>query len=252
MKAEVISKIVRNKLLLYGATGTGKTHCALKVAFYFSEKGKSVHYLDPEFGSQKEIYRLLESGKIKEEHIENITMFITPSWKTKDVIDDKENGVVIGGFANVFDMLGADLVIIDSMNELMRMHKIYLEQKFIGQGYYIVKENEYKIKDKETFTLPWNFYVKIYDELVEMVYKLILKKFHFICTMHPIGDTDTRKKVEQDIFKKFDTVIETHYAVSGSEKEWYGIVMKNRGADSHVRIDDIDHKIVKMFSKVVE
>jgi len=123
VKVDAVKKMVKNKVLLYGDSGTGKTHCALKVAFLFSENGKKVCYVDPEFGTQREIVELAANGKIGDEHLENVTMFVTPRWKTKNV-EEKEEGVVVGGFTNVFEMLNGDLIVIDSMNELMRWHKL--------------------------------------------------------------------------------------------------------------------------------
>jgi len=107
------------------------------------------------------------------------------------------------------------------------------------------------VKDPDTFALPWNYYPKLYDELVSMIYKLLMRKGHVICTMHPIGDNEARRKVEQDIFKKFDTIIHTHVTTVENRKEWYGIVKKNRGKDVTARISNVDNKLVEMFRKVM-
>jgi len=251
MKVESIKKMVKNKVLLKGETGTGKTHCALMVSFLFSERGKRVCYVDPEWGCQKEITELVSSGAIGEEHLENIELYVTPKWKTGSV-REVEEGVFIGGFVDVFERLDGDLVVVDSMSELMRIHKDYLEQKFIAQGYYVPRENKVMIKDPDTFTLPFQHYSKIYDDLVGMIYRLMAGRSHILCTMHPIGDTDSRKKVERDIDRKFDTIIECGVTVSDNKKQWYGIVKKNRGKDVLARIGGVDKKLVEMFEKVLE
>jgi len=251
VKIEAVKKMVKNKVLLYGSSGTGKTHTALMVSFLFSEHGKNVCYVDPEFGAQKEIVELAERGELRPEQVENITMFITPKWKTGK-FEEKDDGVVIGGFVDIFDQLNGDLIVVDSMNELMRIHKIYLEQKFIAQGYYVVGEKKFEIKDVDTWTLPWNYYPKLYDELIGMIYKLLMKPGHVICTMHPIGDNEARRKVEEDIFKKFDTIIATNVTTVENRKEWYGIVKKNRGKDVVARISKVDEKLVEMFRRVIE
>ena len=250
VKVDSVKKMVKNKVLLRGDSGSGKTHCALKVSFLFSENGKRVCYVDPEWGCQKEIVELVNSGEIGEEQLENIEIYVTPKWKTDKVIEVDE-GVYLGGFVNVFDELDGDLVVIDSMSELMAIHKRYLEQKFIAQGYYIPKEKEVEIKDPDTFTLPFQHYTKIYDELVGMVYKLLMRRGHVLCTVHPIGDSDSRKRVEQNIDRKFDTIIELHTTVEDNKKVWYGIVRKNRGKDVVARIGNVDEKLVEMFRKVI-
>jgi len=250
VKVDAVRKMVKNKVLLRGDSGSGKTHCALQVSFLFSEYGKRVCYVDPEWGCQKEIVELLVAGVIGEEHVENIEIYVTPRWRSEDV-KELDEGVYLGGFVNVFDMLDGDLIVIDSMSELMAIHKRYLEQKFISQGYYIPKEKEVEIKDPDTFTLPFQHYTKIYDELVGMVYKLLMRRGHMLCTMHPIGDSDSRRRVEQNIDRKFDTIIELHTTVEDNKKTWFGIVRKNRGKDVVARISNVDEKLVEMFRKVL-
>lgn len=250
VKVESVKRMVKNKVLLRGDSGSGKTHCALMVSFLFSENGKRVCYVDPEWGCQKEIVELVGRGEIGEEQLENIEIYVTPKWRTDKVVEADE-GVYIGGFVNVFDELDGDLIVIDSMSELMEVHKRYLKQKFIAQGYYIPKEKEVEIKDPDTFTLPFQHYTAIYDELVGMVYKLLMRRGHVLCTMHPIGDSDSRKRVEQSIDRKFDTIIELYSTVEDNEKKWYGIVKKNRGKDMHARIGNVDKKLVEMFKKVI-
>ena len=254
VKIDAIKKMVKHKVLLKGETGTGKTHIALATSFLFSERGKSVIYVDPEWGCQKEILELVESGVIGQEHIENIELYVTPKWKTGQLME--KDGVYFGGFVDVFEKIrvgevSADLIVIDSMNELMGVHKNYIEQKFIAQGYYTIGERKFEIKDPDTFTLPWNYYVKLYDELLKIVYVLLMRPGHILCTMHPIGNSEAKKKVEEDIHKKFDTIIETHVTTVENKKTWYGIVKKNRGKDVIARIGDVDKKVVEMFRKVI-
>lgn len=250
MKVDSIRKMVKNKVLLRGESGSGKTHCALQVAFLFSRNGKKVTYVDPEWGCQKEIVELMSAGVISEADIENIELYVTAKWKT-DEVREIDEGVYFGGFVDVFDRLDGDLIVIDSMSELMAIHKNYLEQKFISQGYYIPRENPVEIKDPDVFTLPFQSYTKIYDELVGMVYKLLMSRGHIVCTMHPIGDSESRKRVEQNIERKFDTIIDLYTTVEEGKKKWYGIVKKNRGKDLVARIGNVDSKLVEMFEKVM-
>jgi len=144
-----------------------------------------------------------------------------------------------------------DLVVIDSMNEIMAIHKKYLEDKFIAQGFYIPKENVVEIKDPDTFSLPFQFYNKIYDEMLSVIYDMLQTNSHMLCTMHPIGDTDTKKRVQSEIDRKFDTIIELSVTIEENKKVWYGVVVKNRGKDIVVRIADVDKKLIDMFSRVL-
>jgi len=248
MKADVVKKMVKNKVLLRGASGTGKTHNALQVSFLFSRSGKKVAYVDPEWGCQKEI----ASIDVRDEDIANIDLYITTEWKK--TLQQVGDGVYIGGFVNAMGKIAEnsyDLVVIDSMNEIMAIHKKYLEDKFIAQGFYIPKENVVEIKDPDTFSLPFQFYNKIYDEMLSVIYDMLQTNSHMLCTMHPIGDTDTKKRVQSEIDRKFDTIIELSVTIEENRKVWYGVVVKNRGKDIVVRIADVDRKLLDMFSKVL-
>jgi archaellum biogenesis ATPase FlaH len=248
MKADAIKKMVKNKVLLRGASGTGKTHNALQVSFLFSRSGKKVAYVDPEWGCQKEI----ASTDVKDEDIANIDLYITTEWKR--TLHQAGDGIYIGGFVNAMGKIAEgnyDLVIIDSMNEIMAIHKKYLEDKFIAQGFYIPKENVVEIKDPDTFSLPFQFYNKIYDEMLSVIYDMLQTNSHMLCTMHPIGDTDTKKRVQSEIDRKFDTIIELGVTIEENKKVWYGVVVKNRGKDIVVRIADVDKKLIDMFSRVL-
>jgi archaellum biogenesis ATPase FlaH len=248
MKADAIKKMVKNKVLLRGASGTGKTHNALQVSFLFSRGGKKVAYVDPEWGCQKEI----ASTDVKDEDIANIDLYITTEWKK--TLHQAGDGIYTGGFVNAMGKIAEsnyDLVVIDSMNEIMAIHKKYLEDKFIAQGFYIPKENVVEIKDPDTFSLPFQFYNKIYDEMLSVIYDMLQTNSHMLCTMHPIGDTDTKKRVQSEIDRKFDTIIELGVTIEENKKVWYGVVVKNRGKDMVVRISDVDKKLMDMFSRVM-
>jgi|Deesub1362A_J573_1020465.scaffolds.fasta_scaffold01419_17 KaiC/GvpD/RAD55 family RecA-like ATPase len=248
MKIDSIRRQLKYKVLLRGDTGTGKTHCALMVASKCSERGDKVIYIDPEYGTQKEIIALYESGKISDESLANITMVITPRYDGK--VEKVDDGMYRGGFRQAYKKViksDADLIVLDSVNEVMELHRRYLEGKFISQGYYVIGEKVFNITDSDTFTLPWQSYNKLYDDLLKVIYDMVDLGYNFICTSHPIGDTKTRERLESSVFRKFDTIIDMGVEISNNEKRWYGIIRKNRGKDVYARIKEVDKLLVKMF-----
>jgi hypothetical protein len=228
----------RNKVLLVGDSGTGKTHISLMVSFLFSKNGKKVVYIDPEDGAGREIKELYNSGKIGNEELESIEKIDAVNWEE---------------FKDAIVKADGDLIVVDCMSEAMKQFENYLKQKFIGQGYYVVKDKEIKIKDESTFTVPWELVSRVYDKLLEVMYYLLRDKrdSHFIVTLHPIGGTTARDELQNSIMAKTDTVIELDSVVNEGRRSFIGVVRKNRGGVSAVRLKEPDKAVLKMFEKVL-
>jgi len=236
MKIDDVRSLVKHKVLLAGASGTGKSHIALQTSFLFSSKGKKVSYIDPEFGTQKELSKLYNSGEISDKEIGNIDMVTPTSW-------DKFRDAIVSA--------DGDLVVVDCISEAMRLFGDYLKNKFISQGYYVIGGKEVRIKDKDTFTVPWELTSRVYDKLLEVMYYLIREKKHVLITVHPIGGTTAREELQNSLMAKVDTVIELSAETSNGNLEFYGYVRKNRGGTAGVRIKNPGDAVVKMFEEVI-
>jgi len=236
MKIEDVKKLVKHKVILVGPYGSGKTHIALQVAFLFSRKGRSVTYIDPEYGCQKEIIELYGKGLISDEEVEGVNLIVTPSWvEFIDAIEKSED----------------DLTIVDCMSEGMRLFSEYLKEKYLSQGHYIVGGKEIKVKDPDTFTVPWELTSRVYDKLLEVMYYMVKHKKHILVTTHPIGGTTAREELQNSLMAKVDTVIELESIVSEGKKEYFGLVRKNRGGKEGIRVRNPGDAILKMFEKVI-
>jgi KaiC/GvpD/RAD55 family RecA-like ATPase len=223
-------------VILVGPYGSGKTHIALQVAFLFSRNGRTVTYIDPEFGCQKELDSLYESKKISDKDIENIDMKVATTWNS---------------FSDVISNCDSDLTIVDCMSEVMRLFEDYLKEKYLTQGYYVVGGKEIKIKDKDVFTTPWELTSRVYDKLLEIMYFLVKHKKHVLTTIHPIGGTPAREELQNSLMAKVDTVIELENEISEGKMNFYGVIRKNRGGVSGVRIKNPGDAVLKMFEKVI-
>ena len=153
VKKEEIEKLIKEKILLVGEAGSGKTYNAVEIAGYLSEKGQKVMYIDPEFGAERELLKLTDA------QLENIELKVCPEWvQFKEVISEDTDCYI---------------KIIDGLSEALELFRRYLESKFIAQGFYLVGDKEFEIKDPDTFMLPWNTYPKVYDETRGVVYRLL-------------------------------------------------------------------------------
>lgn len=235
MKIDEVRKNVKNKLLLTGKTGTGKTHLSLHVAFMFSREGKKVVYIDPEYGTQKEVDSLYSSEDIEDGDIENIDLKVTPTWL--EYLDAVENA-------------DCDLLVLE-MSDAMRLHRRYLENKIKDEGGYIIEKNRIPVKDKETFTLPYNFYPKIYNVAVNTMYHLVEQPYHFIVTLTPVKGTEAKEEFMNFIMMKADTVIDLEKGIQGNQVQYTGTVVKNRGGTSNVVIGNPEEPVLGMFRKVL-
>ena len=233
VKKEEIEKLTKEKILLIGEAGSGKTYNTVQIAGYLSEKGQKVVYVDPEYGAERELLKLTDA------QLENIDLKVCPEWiEFRDAICEEDAGCYIK--------------IIDGLSEAIELFRRYLISKFISQGFYIAGDKEYDIKDIDTFMLPWNSYPKVYDEARNTVYELLRHSYNILATMHPFKASDTKLELEQSIKRKFDTVIETRRS-EGDNIVWYAIVRKNRGReDTQMNANIKPESILSMFKRKFE
>ena len=215
-RSELEAKI-KEKLLFIGDTGTGKTFTAVKVAEHvIKTSGKKVVLIDPEHGSEREL-ELLD-----DDVLEMIDLKSTTTWT---------------------DYLGAVmkndpcyLKIVDGLSECFELSKGHLEDRFVARGYYTTRdEHTKKIDDKELFILPYTVYSKVYDMLRRMCRSLVQQSSHVICTMHDLGsDREARVRLSEDIYRKFDTIMEMRKTPKDDGGLKYDAVLKkHRGRPFH-------------------
>uniref|UniRef100_A0A6M3XLL3 Putative ATPase domain containing protein n=1 Tax=viral metagenome TaxID=1070528 RepID=A0A6M3XLL3_9ZZZZ len=246
VSVEELKKMIKEKTLLIGESATGKTFIASEVAIALAGLGKDIIYIDTEYGCQKEFLRLSTTG---------------------DKVLDKVDLRVKVRFDELFDSILEEgncfLKIVDGLDELIRMNKEYLEDKFSQAGFYVMGEKTFDVKDKETFVLPWNFYPKVYGNAIDSIYKMLKHDYHILVTMKSLGETDAKKHVEDVIKAKFDTVIETKKVLRSMEGSggviqtplWYGTIIKNRGREnetSNVVTKNIHKALIDRFKELVD
>jgi len=229
VKREELRKLIKEKILLYGDTDTGKTFASAKLAAFLVENNKKVIFIDPEFGSQREL------DLLSDDILEGIDLRVVRTYpEFRDACMEDSD---------------CFLKVIDGLSEGMELHKRFLEDRFIAQGSYTVKDKTFKIEDIETFSLPWQTYAKLYSDLKGVVYKAIQHKYHFLMTMHPLKTTESRIELTQSIFRKMDTVLELRRdETSEGGVNRYGVIKKNRGVDvSNCVVPDVLEILKKKF-----
>lgn len=226
--------LIKEKVLLVGNAGTGKTYAAVKVASALSESELKVVFIDPEWGSNKELERLTDS------QLENIDLKITPRWELyKDAVLSNDS---------------CYLKVVDGISEGVNLYRKFLEERFVTQGFYNIGEKTFEIKDPSTFVLPWNFYARIYDSVRDMIYEMLEHDYHILVTMHYIGDSDAKKSLEQDIYRKVDSVLQMERTSSEGKPAWFSMVRKNRGRDDFgiVNVKDVSTPVIERLKELAK
>lgn len=241
-RSELEAKI-KEKILLIGDSGKGKTYSAVKVAKYVAEQGKKVVFIDPEYGCEREMEQLSDAV------LENIELRVTPNWlDTKAALEKSDSDCF--------------LKVLDGLGDIFEQNMNYLGERFLNQGYYVAGDSEKEIKHKETFVFPWSAYPKVYDTVRKVTRLLCITQTpHIICTMHSLGEAETRQRLTEDIYRKFDTTItlrcelveETDKVTQKpiSKFEYQAILSKHRGRPitAIARLDNHVGQLQKLFAK---
>lgn len=220
---------VREKFLFVGRISTGKTYLILIIAKLYAMNGKKVLIIDPEDGTQREI----EAGIFNDLTEEQLALIQIEHTNTIEDclkwVNGWEEDSLVGKVTRGNDY---DLKIFDGLSAEMELYKYDMVQDFIKQKKYYIGEKEYKITNPDLFTLPYQHYNKLYDQLKDVILTLMKHKFDIICTTHPFKETTAQQTLEQFIYGKFDTVVELKKTLQlkGIPK-WDGVVEKNRGRE---------------------
>jgi len=217
------------KILLKGATGTGKTYTACQIAKFLSEKGKKTFYIDNQKGASDEL------GNFDEEVLKNIEYHSTFSF-------DDMHEIVRGSKRD-----GANLTVIDDLGLLQMLSRRSATERFIKQGYFygaMAKGGEIgkiPIDNPNLFHLTGFMYAnpnrKEEDFLVDMV-----EQNHMIATVmtDELGEFKGR---EVDgwfgIIMKMSAREEKDEA-GDLHTNYYGELLKDRGAVFRSKNEDVD------------
>lgn len=211
-RTELEAKI-KEKILLMGDSGVGKTYTCTKIAKLVAGAGKKVVYIDPEYGAERELEGLTDA------ELEMIELKIVPRWEMiKPAIEANDD---------------CFLKIVDGISEVFDASMHYLEQRFLAQGKYVVGDKEQVIHDKETFVLPFVSYPKVYEDVKIACTKLIEQKPHILCTAHPFGSSDARQRLAESIYRRFDTVLDLRIQTTSipvPSSSYVALCKKHRGA----------------------
>lgn len=245
MKREDLHKNVREKFLFDGATSAGKTWVSLNITKLYAMNGKKVLYIDPEDGTQRE----LDSGifdDLTDEQLSNIEIIHANSVETylkwmHGWIEDKSIGPQE---IKIPHGINYDLKVCDGIMTEVEQYKYRLTQKFIKQGYYIQGDKQFPITNPDLFTLPYQFYSKVYDQLREGVNTMMEHSYDIICTTHPFKTTDAHRALEQSIHARFDSVVKLNkMLLPNGSPLWNCTIVKNRGKESPSKSNNLDSVI---------
>lgn len=233
VRREELEQKIKEKILLIGDTAAGKTFTAVKVAEFLARYGKQVVFIDPERGAERELELL------GDEVLQNIVLKDTPEWE-----DFKK---AIWSNDNCF------LKIVDGLSEAFVGSKVWLEDRYISHGKYMVGESEVEIKDREIFTLPWQGYPKVYDTIRKICHELVKQSPHILVTMHSFGTTATKEKLEEDVFRKFDTIMELRRKLDTTQTKlvYDAVLKKHRGRQfiAYLSFGNCVDKLNGLFAK---
>ena len=207
------------KVLLKGETGTGKTFISL----YFSRYFKTV-YFDTEKGT--ELWLEEEFKDLKEN--KQFKVFDMSTW--------------LGSSVN---LVGVDLVVIDSISELMEVYKDFLQNKIRAERKFPlptatgIVDLDYKGYDPDMIVLPAQVYQLLYDNVINFVTNCIRCAKHVIATLHPIEtrqlsfdgkviESHGRKSFVQSLNRKFDVIISLRNPEEGYLEKSRGKVVKEK------------------------
>jgi hypothetical protein len=229
---EELRRKYKLKILLRGATGSGKTYTAVRVAGYVASKGWKVLYLDHERGSSEEL------EKLEDKLLENI------------IHEDFRNYKQIMDFIKKYTTEYKDklkLIVIDPMY-LIEMTRLSARDAFLDQGYYWIGEKKVDIDNKETFDLRGFMYQVATTYQNKLLGEIVSCGQDIICTLM------TPNKHETDYDGSFSIVLETFNAWAGNKIFYKAMPKKFRGVDLNTMpaIDDPYKKILEGFTRKYE
>lgn len=242
MKREDLHKNVREKFLFDGPVSTGKTWMSLNITKLYAMNGKRVLFIDPEDGCQRELDRGIFDD-LTDEQLGNVEIIRANNIETylKWVHGWEEDKSVGSQEVKIHHGVNYDLKVCDGMMTEIEQYKFRLTQKFIKNGFYVIGDKQFPIRNPDLFTLPYQFYAKLYDQLRDAVNAMMEHSYDIICTTHPFKETDAHKALEQSIHARFDSVIRLNkILLPQGIPVWNCTIVKNRGKESPNKSNSLD------------
>jgi len=229
-----LQSLIKEKVLLIGETASGKTYTAVRVAEHVALHGRMVVFIDPERGAGREMELL------SDEALANIEFKDAPEWESfRKAVWSNDN---------------CFLKIVDGLSEAFVASKMWIEDRAISHGKYMVGEHELEIKDKELFSLPWEGSAKVYDFIRKICHELVKQSPHIMVTMHSFGKTATKERLETDVFRKFDTIMELRrrsVELPTPRLQYDAVLKKHRGRPFEAFVSFTGHveKLKELFGR---
>jgi len=211
-----LRSFAKQKYLIVGDTGTGKTRTAVELAVEFARNGKTVRYIDTEQGATNEFISILEElyGSV-EKGIEELGGRIDyrVAIKPNELIEALK------------DATKYDLLVLDSYYPLVQDNvRLYVRDLYLAQGYYKIGEKKIPIENPETFTLS-GFMYQLANEFEKKIFeKLLESRTNIVFTTKPIPEEKSDKR--NWLYGFFDVVLHLYKTNSG---EHLAKVVKVRG-----------------------
>jgi len=231
-----LRSFAKQKYLLVGDTGTGKTRTAVELAVEFARNGKTVRYIDTEQGATNEFISILEElyGSV-EKGIEELGDRIDyrVAIKPNELIEALK------------DATKYDLLVLDSYYPLVQDNvRLYVRDLYLAQGYYKIGEKKIPIENPETFTLS-GFMYQLANEFEKKIFeKLLESRTNIVFTTKPIPEEKADKR--NWLYGFFDVVLHLYKTNSG---EHLAKVVKIRGK----RLNEaLAGKLVKDYAGILK
>ena len=236
MKRSDLKTNIKEKMLLEGLGGAGKTLLCMKITKLYALNGKKCLYIDVEHGTDREKEKIFND--LTDSQLENIDIVHATDINSlvRAMLGWEEEEQIGSQLIKREYYRDYDLKVVDDLTTEIDLYKARLTQKFIKQGKYEIQGTPFRIEDPDTFQLPFNFYAKIYDQLKESLVTMLNHRYDLIVCMHPIRSQksgDAKEHLRNSIYMKFDSVVSMQKTLSPlGTPEWTATIIKNRGRES--------------------
>ena len=201
-----LKSFAKQKYLLVGDTGAGKTRTAVELAVEFARSGKTVRYIDTEQGATNEFISIFE------ELYSSVEKGVEALGDRIDYRIAIKPNELIGALK---DATKYDLLILDSYYPLVQDNiRLYVRDLYLNQGYYKIGEKKIPIENPDTFTLS-GFMYQLANEFEKKIFeKLLESRTNIIFTTKPIPDEKSDKR--NWLYGFFDVVLHLYRSQDGN------------------------------------